>query len=80
MKMMISLENDNDMNDMIQYNFERITDLSDLIVPIYFSFYMKKLEEKVIQQFNNYMLILYKEEQFKIFFLNYLMLKIFLKK
>jgi len=63
MKMALYFENDDHMNDMIQYNFERIGDLSDLIVPIYFSFYMKNLEEKEIQQFINYMLILYKEKQ-----------------
>ena len=61
-------ENDDEMNNMIQYNFERIRDLSDLIVPIYFSFYMKKLEEKEIQQFNKYMLITYKEEQIQTIF------------
>ena len=54
---------DYENDDNIQYNFERIRYLSDLVVPIYFSFYMKKLEEKEIQKFNEYMLIIYKEKQ-----------------
>ena len=52
---------DNNSNP-VEYNFEYITHKNQLIVPIYLSFYIRKLQKKQIRQFNKYMLEKYSKE------------------
>ena len=52
---------DNNSNP-VEYNFEYITHKNQLIVPIYLSFYIRKLQKKQIRHFNKYMLEKYSKE------------------
>ena len=49
--------------DSVKFNFEYIPDKNYLILPIYLSFYIRKLQKKQIRQFNKYMLEKYSKEE-----------------
>ena len=47
----------------IQYNFEQISDINQLILPIYISYYTDNPKEKEIERFNKYIIQRYSNEK-----------------